>query len=126
MKKLLGQLTGGSLTEGFTMRIAPDAALEQLKTGKFVCIEGSQFKFFSLITNLSLAVTNPDILLFPPTEHEKLLTQLLKQWDMYATAELKPMLMLGTDNKPMPVKTIPPHFAAIYEATAKDVALNFW
>ena len=29
------------------------------------------------------------------------------------------------DNKPMPVKTIPPHFAPIYEATAKDVALIF-
>lgn len=125
MKKLLGQLTGGSLTEGFTMRVHPDAQLEQLKTGKFVCIEGSQFKFFSLITNLSLAVTNPDILQFPPTEQEKLLTQLLKQWDMYATAELKPMLMLGTDNKPMPVKTIPPHFAQIFEATAKDVSLIF-
>jgi DNA helicase HerA-like ATPase len=125
MKKTLGHITGGSLTEGFTMRIAPDTALEHLKTGRFVCIEGTYYKFFSLITDLTLAVTHPDILQFPPGEEEKLLTKLLKQWDMYATAELKPMLMLDQNNKPMPVKTIPSHFATVNEATHKDVALIF-
>ena len=28
-------------------------------------------------------------------------------------------------NKPGPVKTIPPHFATVYEATKQDVALIF-
>ena len=47
--------------------------LEDIKTGKFVCIAGTTYKFFSLITDLRLEVSSPDILLFPPAEHEQLL-----------------------------------------------------
>jgi hypothetical protein len=125
MKKIIGHIIGGSLTEGLTMRIAPDADLETIKTGKFLSIVGNHHRFFSLITDLSLAVTNPDILLFPPSKQEQLLADFLKQKDMYATAILKPMLMLSSDLKPMPVKTIPTHFASVYEADTKDVALIF-
>src|SRR5579872_3054837 len=121
----LGTIISGSLTEGFAMRVHPDATLEDIKTGKFVCIAGTQHKFFSLITDLQLAVTHPDILLYPPTAHETLLTSLLKKRDIYATAMLKPMLMLDHDNQPRPVKTIPPHFSTVYEATKQDVALIF-
>ena len=125
MKKALGHIIGGSLTDGLTMRIAPEANLEAIKTGKFLSIVGNQYRFFSLITDLSLAVTNQDILLFPPSKQETLLMDLLKQKDMYATAVLKPMLMLGADLRPIPVKTIPSHFALVYEADKKDVALIF-
>lgn len=107
------------------MRITPDADLEEIKTGKFVSIVGTKHRFFSLITDLKLDVTHPDILLFPPTEEETLLTDILKQKDIYATAELKLMLMLDAQNRPMPVKTVPPHFAAVFEATEQDVALIF-
>jgi len=125
MPKLIGHILTGSLTDGFLMRIAPDAHLEEIKTGKFVSILGNNHKFFSLITDLKLEVTHPDILLFPPTKQETLLNSVLKQKDMYATAELKLMLMLDKSNAPMPVKTVPPHFADVFEASAKDVALIF-
>lgn len=125
MKKLLGTVVAGSLTEGFTMRINPDAHLEDIKTGKFVCIVGSTYKFFSLITDLTLAVTHPDILLFPPEQDELLLTDVLRRKDMYATATLKPMLMLNQQHERMPVKTIPGHFSLVYEADKHDVALIF-
>ncbi len=124
-KKLLGHVTTGSLTEGFDMRIVADAALEEIKTGKFVSIKGNQYTFFSLITDLALHVSNLDILLFPPQADETLLLDALKQKDMYATATLKPMLMLDSNDKPSPVKTVPPHFGTVYEATARDVALIF-
>lgn len=125
MSTILGHLISGSLVEGFIMRIHPDAHLEAIKTGKFVSIVGNEYKFFSMITDLSLNVSHPDILLFPPNPQETLLNDILKQKDIYATAELKPMLMLSKENKPMPVKTIPPHFAKVYEASAHDVALIF-
>lgn len=125
MKNLLGTIISGSLTEGFIMRINPETRLEDIKTGKFVSIEGSQHKFFSLITDLTLEVTHSDILLFPPSPHEKLLNNVLKQKDIYATASLKPMLMLGSDGKPSPVKTIPSHFSNVFDATRHDVALIF-
>ena len=73
-----------------------------------VFIAGSRYKFFSLITDLRLEVTHPDILLFPPTAHEHLLKQALKKKDIYATANLKPMLMLTPDNTTAPVKPKPP------------------
>lgn len=124
-KKKLGVIVSGSLTQGFAMRIDPDADLEEIKTGKFVCIAGSRYKFFSLITDLAIEVSHPDILLFPPTPQETLLTTMLKRKDVYATAVLKPMLMLDHQDQPMPVKTIPSHFAAVHEASKRDVALIF-
>ena len=70
MKKLLGHIVGGSLADGFAMRIHYTADLEDIKTGKFVSICGKHYTFFSLITDLSLAVSNPDILInrFPIAE----------------------------------------------------------
>ena len=125
MKKKIGHIISGSLTEGFVLRINPETPLENIKTGKFVSIEGNQHTFFSLITDLKLEVTSQDILLFPPERKEGILSSFLKKKDMYATANLKPMLMLGKDKAPCPVKTIPPHFSQVHEASNKDVALIF-
>lgn len=107
------------------MRIDQHVSLEQIKTGKFVSIVGTAHTFFSLVTDISLEVAHPDILLFPPTPTETLLARALKNKDIYATAQLKPMLMLAKDEKPSPVKTVPPHFATVHEADAKDVARIF-
>ncbi|NBP02792.1 MAG: DUF87 domain-containing protein [Proteobacteria bacterium] len=125
IKKELGSIIGGSLTDGLTMRVNPDIPIETLKTGKFVSIIGKDFTFFSLITDLKLEVTNPDILLHPPLEHETLLLNFLKRKHIFATAQLKPMVMLNKEFKIGPVKTIPCHFAQVHEAQKKDVALIF-
>jgi len=125
MKVLIGTIIGGSLTEGLLMRVASGTTLETIKTGKFVSIIGTHHTFFSLITDLKLEVTHPDILLFPPSKEETLLADLLQERDMYATVTLRPMLMLNHEQKPSPVKTIPSHFAQVFEADKKDVALIF-
>lgn len=125
MKQQLGSIVSGSLTEGFSMRINPHTSLDAIKTGKFVCIAGTGVKFFSLITDLQLAVSHPDILLYPPSSTETLLARVLKNRDIYATALLKPMLMMDSDGGYKPVKTIPHHFACVYEATKEDVARIF-
>ncbi|MEX0940301.1 MAG: DUF87 domain-containing protein [Candidatus Babeliales bacterium] len=125
MKKILGHILTGSLTEGFEMRIHADAHLEKIKTGKFVSIIGNEHTFFSMITDLSLHVTNNDILLFPPTKQEKLLNRILRKKDIYAKAQLKPMLMVTKNNEIKPVKTIPSHFCTVHEASNQDVALIF-
>ncbi len=124
MNNILGHIVSGSLADGLIMRVSPHANLETLKTGKFVSIHGDHNKFFCLITDLKLEVTHPDILLFPPSHEETLLKQALKTKDMYATAVLRPMLMLN-EEKPLPVKTIPPHFAPVKEATEQDIAHIF-
>jgi len=125
MRKKLGYIQAGSLIEGMVMRLDADCALEDIKTGKFVCIDGDSYRFFSLITDLELQVTHPDILLFPPSPEEKILSRVIKRRDMYANVVLKPMLMLDRNGLRMPVKTIPAHFATVYDATHKDVAEIF-
>lgn len=125
MKKVLGSIVGGSLVEGLTMRITANTPLETIKTGKFVSIVGKDYTFFSLITDLSLEVTHQDIILYPPTEQEKLLHSFLQRRNIYATAQLKPMVMLNKKNEISPVKTIPAHFAQVNEAQKKDVSLIF-
>ncbi|MBY0352982.1 ATP-binding protein [Candidatus Babeliales bacterium] len=121
-RKCLGHVLLGSLVEGLIMRLNADCSLEEIKTGKFVSIVGKHYRFFSLITDLQLEVTHPDILLFPPSPDEALLTEMLKQRDMYAKVELRPMLMIDQHNHKMPVKTIPGHFAQVFDASEQDVA----
>jgi len=107
------------------MRIESCANLDEIKTGKFVSIVCNKNTFFSLITDLKLEVTHSDILLFPPAPDEQLLSDILKQKDIYATAILRPMLALDALQRPMPVKTIPTHFSTVYEATDAEVGLIF-
>ena len=104
------------------MRLAPGIPLEEIKTGKFVSVHGESHTFFSLITDVELQVTHPDILLFPPDEDEKLLARTLALRDIYAKVHLRPMLMLDSAKKKMPPRTVPGHFAKVYEASRADVA----
>ncbi len=125
LNKILGHIVAGSLADGFIMRVYQKTDIEVLKTGKFVSVYGAQNKFFSLITDLKLEVTNSDILLFPPSSQETLLKEALKIKDIYATAILRPVLMLNSNNKVLPVKTIPAHFSPVYQATEEEVKLIF-
>jgi DNA helicase HerA-like ATPase len=121
---LIGHVIAGSLVDGLVIRIDSHVTLESIKTGKFVSIIGSEYRFFSLITNLTLAFSHPDIALLPPEPNE-ILFSFLKEKDMYATAEIKPLIMADKNQKILPVKTIPSHFCPVYEANESDVALIF-
>ncbi len=125
MQKLLGIITGGSLTEGLTMRVDSQTPLEYLKTGKFVSIIGQDHRFFSLITDLQLQTTHPDISLYPPTEHEELLLSIVRKKSIFATAQLRPMIMLNNNGQLSAVKTLPPHFSQVHEASTQDIANIF-
>ncbi len=125
MNKPLGYIIEGSLTDGFVMRVAQEANIEEVKAGKFVAIAGNEYTFFSMITNLTLQVTHPDILLYPPSESESFLRDFLKKKSIYATAQVKPMIALNKQGRALPVKTVPQHFASVHEATERDVAAIF-
>ena len=129
MIRRIGTIISGSLTEGLVMRISPETTISQITTGKFVAIgantANNTHRFFSLVTDIALAVTNSDILLFPPQPEEVMLESMLRKRDIYATATLKPMLMLVKNEKPIAVKTIPSHFSPVYDATPEDIGLVF-
>jgi len=123
----IGVITKGSLVEGLEMKLDQARSVEDVKAGKFVVIQGRQHEFFSMITDVRLDATNPQILVNPPGEEEALLREVLAGNSTYATVSLRPMLMLerGRDlegeGEPQPVKTIPPHFAPVFEAKEEDV-----
>ena len=63
----MGTIISGSLSEGLVMRINSETPLEAIKTGKFVSIAGQEYTYFSMITDLTLEVSNQEILQYPPT-----------------------------------------------------------
>ena len=118
--KELGLITSGSLVEGLQMKLGPERSVEEVKAGKFVVVHGLYNQFFSLITDVRLDASSPNILINPPSREEELLRSVLSGTSAYATIELRPMLMLAHgDEELRPVKTIPPHFAAVSEATER-------
>ncbi len=125
MSHIIGHIISGSLSEGFIVRIAPGKLSDEIKTGKFVAIKDKRYTFFALITDLELHVTNNDILLFRPEAHETLLHEFLQERDVYATATIKPMVMIDSDDNLSPIKTIPAHFTQVSNANQKDIARIF-
>ncbi len=125
----IGVVTRGSLTEGVEMKLNPNRSVEDVKAGKFVVIAGYKNQFFSMITDLSLDATNPEILLYPPRDGDQLLHSVLNGSSTYVTVALRPMLMLEQGEEiveePRPVKTIPSHFSKVVEAEEEDVSRVF-
>lgn len=121
MKKIIGTLISGSLSDGFLIRLSPEIDVSDLKAGKFVSIDSYKYRFFSLISDLKLEVTNQDILIFPPSPEEKLLKKILKKKDIYSTAYIKPLVMLDDYNHVLPVKTVPEHFSNVVDVDAQDI-----
>jgi DNA helicase HerA-like ATPase len=123
----IGVITKGSLVEGLEMKLDPGYSIEDVKAGKFVVVRGEKHEFFSLITDVRLDATNPEILLHPPAEEDLLLRRVLAGHSTFATVSLRPMLMLergealAGEGRPQPVKTIPAHFAPVFEAREEDV-----
>jgi DNA helicase HerA-like ATPase len=126
----LGVITHGSLGLGVEMKLDPSRAVETVRAGKFVVVEGEHYDFFSLITDLKIEAANENILLNPPSAAEEFLRRVMQGSATYATVSLKPMLMIERDQlddraEVLPVKTVPSHFAAVGEATEEDVARVF-
>lgn len=126
-----GVITHGSLSKGITMRLDAAEPVESLKAGKFMVIEGEQYDFFAMVTDVSLEASNPNILLNPPESEDTFLREVMRGHSTYATIVLKPLLMmpnryhadLGAEARR--VKTIPAHFSPVAEADAEDIARIF-
>jgi DNA helicase HerA-like ATPase len=118
------------------MKLGDGRSVEDVRAGRFVVVDGERFRYFSMITNVSLASSNPQVLLNPPGPEDSLHRKVLAGTSTYGTVELRPMLMLPSvspieDQKPtlesdlLPVKTIPPHFSPVFEANREDVSRVF-
>lgn len=123
----IGVVTSGSLLEGLTARLDEYYDIEQLRVGQFVVVQGQHNRFFSLLTDVQLATTSPTILADPPDDDHPLLREIMAGRSTYGVFKLTPQLMLPQDSlgELRPVKTIPAHFAPIYEASEDDFGVVF-
>ena len=127
----LGMVVGGSLSKGVQVKLdvgqVPGGIIEDMAVGKYVVVEGKKRgKFFSIVTDIALDSTNPDLARTPPDADDTFALEVFGSELAYGTLTIAPMLLLETEHtgarpKPMPVKTIPAHFALVYEATEEDV-----
>ncbi|MBI2996547.1 MAG: ATP-binding protein [Candidatus Melainabacteria bacterium] len=128
MKKLIGQIVSGSFSKGLLLKLSNDFDIEELRIGKFVIIEGEKTKYFSMVTDIQLETSNNKLFNFIPSPKENFIKDVLKGTSVYGLVHLTPYLMtdLNTHEESIPkVKTIPPHFSCVYEATEKDIEQIF-
>ena len=121
MKKL-GHVVSGSLADGFDIHIS--AGHDDMRAGKFVSIVSHQGRFFSLVTDLKLAVSSPDVLKFAANSLG-VFQLALAQKTNYAIAHLRPLILVDNNNLISSVKTVPSHFSVITDVDNSDIKLIF-
>jgi hypothetical protein len=145
-KSAIGYIVGGGLKESFSARLSVDPLTVQ--EGGFVVIDSGTFRFYGLVTDMQLGATDPRFAdeqsgtRLPPE-----LAKALHGQTLFTNLEILPSLMLdrgpepGTPEykqwigeidaglrdkpRPMPVKTVPPHHAAVRLADEGDIAEIF-
>lgn len=121
----LGVVVGGSLTKGIEVRLDDGRSVEEMAVGRYVVVQGQQQRFFGMITNVVLDVAHPGIAGASADAEDAFVREVLAGTAAYGKLEVMPLLSLGPDGEPRPVKTIPPHYAAVGDAAKDDVARIF-
>lgn len=120
----IGKVISGSFIKGLIARL--DQSVEDVRVGKFVVVHGEKHEFFSMVTDVMLEATSQNILIDPP-DGDPFLDEILSGTSTYGTVTLMPRLMLPSDQEQglLPVKTVPRHFSALYEASEEDFVRVF-
>jgi DNA helicase HerA-like ATPase len=126
----LGIVVSGSVDKGVEVRLDSSASVEDMVVGRYVTIEGRQRRFFGMITDISLGVTDPQLTVNPPDIADPFLSEVLNGTATYGTIHVLPMLTIGGDvtsliEGPQPVKTVPSHFSTVSLASDADMNLVF-
>ena len=94
--------------------------------GRYVTIEGQKRRFFGMITDVSLGVTDDRLAVSPPDVADPFIAEVLTGTSTFGTIHVTPMLTIGGDaavmlEGPQPVKTIPAHFSTVNLASEQDM-----
>ncbi|MDP2918842.1 MAG: ATP-binding protein [Dehalococcoidia bacterium] len=127
---LLGTVVAGSVEKGVDIRLDAHASVEDMVVGRYVTIEGKKRRFFGMITDIRLGVTDEDISMSPPDASDPFMVEVLDGTATYGALHVLPMLTIGGDvasiiEGPQPVKTVPSHFSRVSLASEQDMELVF-
>jgi DNA helicase HerA-like ATPase len=123
----LGLVVGGSLSQGISVKLdpgqVPGGVIEDMAVGRYVVVEGqSGKKFFSIVTDILLDSTNPDLAKNPPDPDDAFIKHVYGSELAFGALQIAPMLLLEREaSTPRPVKTIPAHFSEVFLAEEEDV-----
>lgn len=139
----IGYVIGGSLKEGFRIRLTVPA--DRIQEGSFVVCDSGRFRYYGLVTDLELGATDPRFADEKTDRLQPAIQQALLGQTLYTTLAMYPTLMLdlgpedpselmdwqekverGLESPgPKPVKTVPAHHADVRQANEADVAAIF-
>ena len=142
----IGYVVGGSLKDNLNIRLTIPA--QEVQEGGFVVIRSGDWQFYGLVIDLQLGATDPRFADEPAAGRlPPQIAGLLQGQTLYTNLQILPSLMLergpelGTpayfdwraeidsgqkpEPRPLPVKTIPPHHAQVYQAGPGDIAEIF-
>jgi uncharacterized protein len=117
----IGVVVGGSLSKGLVVKLDRGQSVEDLAVGRYVVVHGTNMRFFCMVNDISLNNTNPAIQSDPPDISDPFINDVISGTAAYGTIHVAPMLSIGADGKPKPVKTIPSHFMRVVTASEQDV-----
>ncbi len=121
-----GVVVGGSLRAGLAVRLDADAPVEDMAVGRYVVIEGQQRRFFGMINDVELGVTNRDVQMMPPDTSDPFVREVYLSTAVYGILHVSPLLVLDdAAEEPRPVKTVPGHFSTVRAATEEDMEIVF-
>jgi DNA helicase HerA-like ATPase len=126
----LGIVTGASLEKGVEVRLDASVSVEDMVVGRYVTIEGRQRRFFGMITDVRLGVTDERLSVSPPDIADPFIAEVLTGTSTFGQIHVTPMLTIGGDaasmlEGPQPVKTIPTHFSTVNLASEGDIERVF-
>ena len=126
----LGLVMEGSLSQGVEVRLDPGTSVENIKVGTFVTIQGSQYRFFGVATDIALGNSDPRLKHLPLDLGDPFISQALLGTVAYGTVSVLPNLVMplvrgDAEEGPSAAKTIPPQFSRAYSASEADVATVF-
>jgi DNA helicase HerA-like ATPase len=130
MSERLGIVVSGSLNKGVEVKLDSSTPIEDMVVGRFVTIEGQKRRFFGMITDVSLGVTDPTLTVAPPDVSDPFIAEVLAGTSTFGTLHVSPSLVIGGNvdaiiEGPQPVKTVPSHFSVVKLASQEDVELVF-
>ncbi len=126
----MGIVVSGSSNKGVEVRLDSTTSIEDMVVGRYVTIEGQKRRFFGMITEVVLGVTDLSLTQTPPDIADPFIAEVLKGTNTFGTLQVMPYLTIGGDvgsliDGPQPVKTVPSHFSTVNLAEDRDIELVF-
>jgi hypothetical protein len=123
----LGVVVSGSLSQGLAVKLDHRVVIEGLAVGRYVVVHGQTGRrFFSIVTDVALDSTNPLVEKYPPAADAEFVRRVYAGSTTFGRLQVAPMLIVEPGAaEPRPVKTVPVHFAPVFEASPQDVDLIF-